>query len=388
MMARILIVTFGLTPHNTRLMPWRTVLEVAGGLRTNGHEVTVLSVVDKGIPIFNESSSHILTILRQEVVNTPPELDSLLKEQEFDVLFIPVSWSRNRTMRKLLSGIDGLRIAYLPGSVFEFKHLRPVLGKMPLRKLLPYLAQAMFPTVWLQRSLTALDIRAVITNSNYSRRFLSKRINLPTVAIGPGRDSVCPTPAVVSAEPSYFLFVGPPLPIRGVFVLLDAYLKVADDPRMQPLLCLFRADSHLDMLTLRAEIESRWSHEKLHFVWETLELDVLQSHIEKSIAVVLPFLIVPSEIPLAVYEAAAMGKTVITTGPHGTGDFVETFGETVRAGCADDLAAALLRTASKTKTGFSTVNKKALEAHRGLENWQSIADRWEALAVKLGMTVK
>lgn len=393
-MARILIASFGLTPHNMRLMPWRTVLEVADGLRVKGHTVTVLSIADKGRPPIEAPERGIFTIQRQRAVDMRQKLLALAGRSGFDVMFIPVSWSRNRLMRDLLAEFDGIRIAYMPGSVFELGQLLPLLGKMPLRSLLPYLAQATFPSPLLRRSLTDLGVGAVITNSDYSRDHLARRIAQPVVTIAPGRDPVISQPeggsksARLHAEAPYFLFMGPPLAIRGVFVLLDAYLKVANDPDMPPLLCLFRSDAHLDMPKLKSMIEQRWSNDKLHFVWDSLEPSALQSHIEHAMAIVMPFLVVPSEIPLAVYEAAGMGKTVITTRPHGTGDFVSKFGETVKVGNVSALASALLRTARAARNGPSSGNGKALTAHEGLETWQATADRWEMLAIEMGVHAK
>ena len=391
-MAKILISTFGLTPHNHRLMPWRTVLEVAAGLRAKRHEVTVLSIVDRSCTeAIGGSRGGPLAIRRRDVREMRSELNAMLGGDGFDVLFIPVSWSRNRLMRELLDGLKGLRIAYLPGSVFEFSQLLPIVTKMPLRKSFPYLAQALCPTVILRRSLAALGVRAVIANTDYSRRQMAKRIDLPIVTITPGCDPIFRTSdkkieseIKLRASPPYFLFAGPPLPIRGVFVLLDAFLKIADNPDTLPLLCLFRSDSHLDLPLLRTQIERRWSHKKIHFVWESLTLEEFHSHISNSAVVVMPFLVVPSEIPLTVYEAAGMGKTVITTGPHGTGEFVATFGEMVQVGSVGGLADALLRAARAAK-GDNIINEEALAAYRRLDTWQAVSDRWEALAINLGM---
>ena len=391
-MARVLIASFGLTEHNTRLMPWRTVLEVAAGLRSKGHEVVVLSIADIGRPMGREAEHGTITIQREDIAVMRKTLHRLLGDADFDAMFIPVSWSHNRMMRELLEGMAGIRIAYLPGSVFELRHLLRAIGKMPLAGLLPYFAQAVFPKRLVRRALDDLGVRAVIANSDYSRDKLARQITQPVITIAPGCDPVLAFPRgeeqqahKLHAEAPFFLFMGPPLAIRGIFVLLDAYVKIADSPGLPPLLCLFRSDAHLDIEKIKADIVRRWSHDKLIFVWSSLEPMGLQTHIDNALAIAMPFLVVPSEIPLAVYEAAGRGKTVITTQPHGTGDFVDKFGETVPVGDPDSLADALRRA---IKSGPSTVNEKALAAYQDLEDWQTAAMRWEALAIDLGMPVK
>jgi glycosyltransferase involved in cell wall biosynthesis len=388
-MARILMASFGLMAHNTRLMPWRTVLEVAAGLRSKGHEVVVLSIADTGRPMGSEVEHGIIMIQRKDIADMRETLHGLIGDANFDAMFIPVSWSQNWMMRKLLAGMAGIRIAYLPGSVFEIRHLLRAISKMPLADLLAYIAQAVFPKPLVRRALDDLGVRAVIANSDYSRDKLARQITQPVMTIAPGRDPVLASPRgekdnylELHAKAPFFLFMGPPLPIRGAFVLLDAYLKIAESPDVPPLLCLFRSDTHLDTEKIKADVERRWSHDKLIFVWSSLEPMALQTHIDNALAIALPFLVVPSEIPLAVYEAAGMGKNIITTQPHGTGDFVGKFGETVPVGDPDSLADALLRT---IESGPSTLNENALAAYQDLDDWETTARRWESLAIDLGM---
>jgi glycosyltransferase involved in cell wall biosynthesis len=316
-------------------------------------------------------------------------LDAALGSQPVKTVFLPVSWSGNMLMRRLLDGIGTIRIGYLPGSTFEFRHLVRVVGKMPFRNLLPYLAQSLYPQRFFARSLAELKLQALITNSDYSTRRLAIATGIPVITIPPGRDPIEAFPSdgnepeVLLAPAKYFLFMGPPLSIRGTYVLLDAYSRIAAETDIPPLLCLFRSDAHLDMETLRARIEQRWAHDKIHFVWTSLPPQLLQKQIQMAAAVIMPFLIVPSEIPLAVYEAAGMGKTVITTGPHGTGDFVSSFGECVHPGDVGALADAMRKVALRLASREDYDNSRARAAFREVNDWQTVADRWGVLAEQI-----
>jgi glycosyltransferase involved in cell wall biosynthesis len=367
-------------------MPWRTVLEVAQGLRLRGHNVLVVSVSDRSNPPPFVDGDRVVTLTRQGVGEMRRALDAALSTHPVDVVFLPISWSGNTLMCQILNGIGTIRIGYLPGSAFEFRHLVRVVGKMSFRSLLPYLAQSLYPQRLFARALAELNLRGLITNSDYSTRCLAASTGIPVMTIAPGRDPIetfSPggiEPAVLLSPAPYFLFMGPPLSIRGIYVLLDAYSRIADETDIPPLLCLFRSDAHLDMATLRARIEQRWTHDKIHFVWKSLPPQVLQGHIQMAAAVIMPFLIVPSEIPLAVYEAAGLGKTVITTGPHGTADFVSSFGECVYPGDADGLAAAMRKVAQRIASREDSDNAHAHAAFRALDDWQTVADRWGDLA--------
>lgn len=72
----------------------------------------VLSIADIGSPQGSETEHGIITMQRGDIAVMQETLHDLMGDAEFDAMFIPVSWSHNRMMRKLLTGIAGIRIAY------------------------------------------------------------------------------------------------------------------------------------------------------------------------------------------------------------------------------------------------------------------------------------
>lgn len=389
-MAHFLIVTFGMTPHNSRLMPWRTVAEVASGMRSLGHRVSLVSVLDYGLGAKPPPDEDLTYLTRIEIKSKRGGSATWLRGATFDAIFVPVSISPNRLVGRLLRNTRGPRLAYLPGSAFELGQVLPILHRLPFRQALPYMRQAVTPVAVLGRSLRRLGVEGLIVNTGYSQRRLKRCIPVPIVAIGPGRDPVKSRPRddpVTRHENDqnggHFVFMGPPLPIRGTYVLLEAYLRIADDPRVPPLHCLFRSDIHLDIAAIEGLICGRWAHPKLRFTWSSLGRAALDEEIDRSIAVVMPFLVVPSEIPLAIFEAAGRGKTVITSGPSGTAEFVSPFGEIVRPGSAADLAAAMKRVAYANDKNPTLVNPAAVEAHSKILTWQEVTRRWEMMALQL-----
>ena len=109
--------------------------------------------------------------------------------------------------------------------------------------------------------------------------------------------------------------------------------------------------------------------------WESVEPADLDAFIKHSYAVLKPFLLVPSEIPLAVIEAAGYGKPVIATGPDGTGDFVDGFGLTVPFGCSKSLAEAMsdLLSDRGLYTEKCDAAKQVYEEH---PTWDEVANQW------------
>ena len=66
-MAKIVVASFGLSAHNTRLMPWRTVVEVAQGLRVRGHDVLIVSISDRTNPPPLDNGDQVVTLKRQKM---------------------------------------------------------------------------------------------------------------------------------------------------------------------------------------------------------------------------------------------------------------------------------------------------------------------------------
>lgn len=385
---RILFLTFGLLAHNNKLMPWRTTQEVVNGMRKRGNVVDVISIVSIAELRKSAKEPSVNTIQRGRIADMRQELLKLLESNCYDFIYIPVSLSSNRLVTSLLKNIIGERIAYLPGSYFEFNQIFKIIGKMGFYEILPYIVQSLFPRQLFNLSLKQLSATVLIVNSEYSKQLLERYLKIPIISIPPGRDNkikfsntfdVATKKNSILIEP-YFVFAGPPLPIRGIEVLLRAYLDIADLPKIPSLLCLFRSDSHLDIEAIKNDFETKWKHKKIIFCWESLDHKYLHLNIMNSKAVVMPFLIVPSEIPLAVYEAAAMGKTVITSGPHGTGDFVKKFGLTVSPGSIDELQKALMDCAQDDN---KIISKQALNAYKDLDDWDSVSISWERILTKI-----
>lgn len=386
-MASVLIFSFGLLNHKTRLMPWRTIVEVAQGMRSRGHEVDLVSLVSSGEFVSDKQPGDVLMIQRDSLEQMRQQLYSKLDVSEYDAIFLPVSISRNQLIRDLAFELKGYKVAYLPGSVFEFNQISRVVGKLPTRDFFPYLVQSLFPKALFKRALNQLGVDVLITNSEYSSRYLQQYLDQRVISIPPGRDSqrqsaITRSDQVASdlfVEGPFFVFLGPPLPIRGIEVLLDAYISVADEDDMPSLLCLIRADEHLDIDAAKARYETKWPHRKITYVWTSLSVSVLQDHLTKAQAVIMPFLIVPSEIPLAVYEAAGLGKIVVCTAPHGTGEFVSKFGITVSPGSKASLVEAMRFLKQHVNTA---PNSDAIAAFRSLSEWSTVAFEWECVALR------
>ncbi len=147
------------------------------------------------------------------------------------------------------------------------------------------------------------------------------------------------------------------------------------------LVCLFRSDPQTDIAAARQMVEDRLHDERIFCVWESVGKVDLNAFLEACHAVVLPFLLVPAEIPLAIIEAAGCQKPVITTGPGGTGDFVREFGLAVPAGRSHALADAMRRLLEDQQL-YADKCAAARRMYAAHPTWDEVAQTWLSIAAR------
>ena len=114
---------------------------------------------------------------------------------------------------------------------------------------------------------------------------------------------------------------------------------------------------------------------RLFCIWQSVPETDLDAFLGHCYAVLKPFLLVPSEIPLAVIEAAGYGKPVVSTGPDGTGLFAKQFGLMVPPSDASTLAEAMLRLL-KDKNLYSEKCSAASRVYKNHPTWGEVAEKW------------
>ncbi|MDD2336058.1 MAG: glycosyltransferase family 4 protein [Geobacteraceae bacterium] len=380
-------------PGNVHLMPWRTMLEVSSSLHSFGHSTNILSGVSN-LPAdeWTISNVRVLEICKPKDASSLKKLEIICNEEKIDVLYWPLDWRHPR--QDILSlEKTGLRVAwYIPGSWYGFGQVLVATLCMHSKSVLPYIAQIIGSRRRFVKNLIANGIRPLITMSDYTREKLVE-YGYPSssvLSILPGKAALLCTDGsptlfnkwndILIGNP-YFLFFGPPQKIRGIQQILSAFEIVARQHSTVRLVCLFRSDPGLDTLPWKRKIEQLNCKDRILCAWESVGPVDLDAFLKNSYAVLKPFLLVPSEIPLAVIETAGYGKPVIGTGPDGTGNFVKSFGLTVSFGQSKKLAKAMIDLLSNQKLYID----KCLSAKQVYENhhtWDEVAIKWLKAAQK------
>lgn len=380
------IYTTELTSTNAHLMPWRTILEVAKCWQTRGFRVLIISGGCEGGDVWIDGI-RVLQARRPKDSEAAAKLCARLVQEGVERLFFPIApGSLYARLSKVAQSCGIGLIWYYPGSWYTCLQIARAARVMSTRALLPYVFQAVFPKrFWLRRLKTMGDCPVIAMTSHTAKQLRAYGYPFDRVfAIPPGR-----APVARSGEPSaecteignrlagsrYFLFFGPPNPIRGVDHLLDAFEGVSrtrDDCR---LVCLFRDDGNVDSKAARERIAQMGFGDRLLAVWHSVGPSDLDLLLRQCFAVLKPFVIVPSEIPLAVIETAEYGKPVIGFRGDGTGEFIGRFGLLAKHGDSGDLAEAMRRLLDDS-TLYEERCRAALSVYKTHPSWEQVAEQW------------
>ncbi len=381
---KIAIYIADLELRNARLMPWRVILEVARALEEAGDAVTVFSGKDMTGTTPPETISGVTVHFIPRATGKNREvLLAAVRELRIEGLFFPVAFARSYGWAAAFERQSNCRIVwYLPGGWYGVRQCRRASRVLGWRNVFPYWVQALYPKHFFFRRLRRGHIRPLICFSEYSRRRAARFYpENATFAALPGQSSELLSLPRQKPERKerYLLFFGPPNPIRGLLDILKAFERVAGTiPEVRLHLCL-RNDDNTDAEPVRRRLAEHRFADWIDCRWNSCSPQELAEEIAGSYAVLKPFLIVPSEIPLAVLEAAAFGKPVVGTGPDGTGDFIRAFGLTVPHGNADKLAEAMIQLLTDEPLYRDKV-RAALKTAQEEPTWQESAKIWQQAA--------
>jgi glycosyltransferase involved in cell wall biosynthesis len=330
----VCLIAGGLIDSNLRLQPWRYLIEVARQLAGQGHRVTVISdgsdsasvqslgdgVLVYRVPTVSQPWWRVSSPMRQIIQQIRPEVLlwhvglTSFAHQDLD------GWGQIPIVGIFTSPI------YRPQEIFRLGlskitrgyNLSAVhtLGALTPR---PYLRQLMRRNKW----------RCLVVQTQTTRqRLLADGLwTRPIEVIAPGIDKVWSasrakgapeTRAMLGYSPSdkVVLYFGSPAPLRGLHTLTRAFeMARCADPSLK-LLVLSRRRA-AELLKEDAELRQLLQHSPLsqhvQVVSSFLDEETLVRHVAACDVVALPFELVPSDAPLSLLEAQALGKPVVTT---------------------------------------------------------------------------
>lgn len=372
----ILFYTTDLSNGRERLMPWRTVLEVAIGMQKKGHKVIVLNGVSKNC---NSHTYIYQGVVIKGVKKDLKELATIVHKTLADALFIECKWRDAIKGFNQLKKLKCKKYAYFSGGVYDKKSVQLLLKVINIKYSKAYLLETLIPKAWIAYRLKQAQFTGIIGLSPYTTQIAQKAGCTNAVTILPGKDTfeeLISDESILKKyqlnEKRFLCYTGAPSPIRGAQLLLQAIDKININN-----LCvvfLMRTDVGSDFKSFNEAYQKMKHPNRVIVIKDHLTREQLKAFFERAWYMVLPFVVVPSEIPLTFFEIMSCSTPIISFKNGGTSEYlkkglfiteksVKGMSEGITKVWGDDY----LR-AEKSKNA-----KQLMENH---ETWDKITQQW------------
>ncbi|MCL7452975.1 MAG: glycosyltransferase family 4 protein [Anaerolineae bacterium] len=333
---RICLVSPGLDEGNRRLQPWCYLFQLTHALLQDGHSVSLISDGGRsrpsngtvgGLPVIRVG-----TLRGQHWCRNSGALRAVAEQGPDAVLwhlgltsFVHLGSLRYLTCRSV--GVFTSPI-YRPGELLRLGIFRLLRG---YRLSAAHLAGLVIPPERMRRALDRGEIQKLVVECETTHsRLVERGIPAERIAIlRPGIDGIwlraAPSPAErdrkrqelgLSRDDFVVGFFGPPAVLRGLPTLLRALaLLQSFEPTISGLVLSRQREGEVtaDALAVGRLVRQLGIGHRARLVSGLLAQDELRHAVAACDAIALPFEVVPSDVPLSVLEAMAMGLPLITT---------------------------------------------------------------------------
>lgn len=373
---KVALHTVDLFPGRERLMPFRTVLEVAKVMRENGWEADVInsSVSEKKVADFAWETV--------PVVQCPRDFSLLSKwvnERGYDAFYFAC------TIREGLKNLCGFgemkcrKIAYVPSGIAPKANALWMM-RMYGMYAKAWVLEAFTPKCLIGKKLHRVGFTDIIGLTDYTRRKVEGVLKAHTIY--PGKDSFENIESDFSMVENnglkgekFFLFTGGPAPSRGGAIMLKAFDMLAEKQKDAKLVFLTRWDVGGEYEAFFRVLGTLKHIDQIVILKEKLSVAQLKAYFETAYAVVLPFICIPAEIPLTYYEVMSCGTPVISFPNAGTTEYLAKGMMQTKGVGKKALEKALCELWNKPETRDTL----AVEANKIMSkhpNWKEVGEAW------------
>lgn len=364
--------TVDLFSGRERLMPWRTVIEVSKQFIRAGHLVEVLSVIKEK----SNSDYEYEGVRIKAMPNCLSEMVDYINQSKFDVFIFQVKWRDGVKKLTALSRLDCRKYAYFDGGVYRLNNVFGLIRTAGLATARPYLLECLIPKKMIARKLEKLEFSGVITLSDVTSATVQSAGFSCSTTVFPGNDFSVERPAInENPEGKYFLFTGSPHPARGIVQLLKAFDLFAKKAPDAKLILLMRTDVGSDFSYFEAALERLRHKSQVVVIRKNMSRDELKRYFSNAWSVMLPFLVIPSEMPLTFFEVLSAGTPVISFHNGGTTRYLSDALAISNRISSDSLSAAMEQVWFNEDLR-NTLSENAMRLMSAHPTWEQSGNQW------------
>ncbi|MBN2521211.1 MAG: glycosyltransferase family 4 protein [Bacteroidales bacterium] len=370
-MKKVIIVAFDYYAKNIPLQPWKYIHELALAHQSVGNDVKVLS---------NSNTQHNDNILGIEVkyisklspVNN--EIAQIINNWSADIIYW---WASPRTFlyKSQFKKIQGKVNLLYTGPLYNYNEIIKAWRFLPFSNIKPYLIDVCTPKFLFKNLVNSVVIDKIITISKRNEdRFIKLGINqnkIETVYIG--KDPIQNEKSInQKRNNNTFLYITSATKIRGIELLLKAFSKLKlNYPNIQ-LKILARPSPEYNKnklinicnklnITNQVTITDGW-----------LERKEIEQELKQCRALIMPFILVPSEMPLSVIESFSMNTPVIVPDIDGLPEMVNNRGWIFKQGSINDLSKSIKQALLLNEHEYLKLQEKITTYYNNLSDWPSV----------------
>ncbi len=380
----IVFVAHGFTRENVRLQPWRYLFEIARRIAetrnvvmiTEGVEDVEEEVWDEGFCVVK---SCCLSVRRQT------KLTQLISHYFPRQLWWSVT-PRSIAYWGLFKTIRCDKYALITCPLYSYTQLvRANLAGVPFDELKALWQQRLIPRRLFAMMLRGRTFKKIFTQSETNSNILARsgvpKEKLFVLRVGIDAKDREPVDAKVlerektrlglDRQRVTLLYFGAIRKLRGFHALIDAFGLVANESKNMSLVVLARDADQKLLSTVDEQITRANLTGRVHVIGGRLTREQVWAHIESSDMVVLPFVIVPSDVPIAILEAMARGRPVIGSSIDGIPELISGRGVVIDPLDSKAFAEVMLSLASD-KNERSRLGESARNYMKNYPDWESI----------------
>jgi len=373
---RVVFCIYDFSDAKLTLQPWLTIRRVAEGLARKGHYVCVLTDVDNPAAVDGIDMQSVVSLRGSNSSEVRARLDLL---QPDALVFLPTPL--NIVTATWLDGLTCRCIGYASYPFYNARELTVAMRCLAWSEVRQYLRHLLVPRRFWLRSMHR-RLHALVTQSSTTNERLQGLLadQPPTRCIPPGIElSQWPCRRRENGtgkDTVQLLFMGAATAIRGFDLALKGMVLV-DDRRVH-LRILARGADPAAVAGIRAAINCLGLDSRVKVEGGWVDRERLVSEIQDADAVLQPFILVPSELPVTAMEVIACGTPVIGSAIDGLPSTIGPAGTVIRQGSADELAGAIRRLADDESVLLAW-REGCRQRRNAMLDWDEVIDQWEVV---------
>jgi len=301
------------------LQPWHYIIRLAEGLALKGHNVSFVSSARHKFIIYNFKRQDDLSIAMIEngILENKEEFADFISKERIGIIITSIG-PLSSLKRNEFNQFNGLCIGIV---TFPLYKLREILNAGFLllfrewRNSYQHFFGAIIQSISIKKWKKGFDL--IIAESEHNRKEMIRKGIDPNriLLLRPGVDNIFLknssfTPIKSETDKRIIIYMGSPNRLRGAQDLISIWSNITRVDKRARLRLLIRQDENSGNETSILKTATKRDN-RIEIITENLTRGEIKRHFSEASAIVFPFRLVPSEMPVGPLEAISSGCRII-----------------------------------------------------------------------------